>query len=103
MPIPAEIFSAALANGLNPNSIATWNPNIARSPRVLVPIEVTALTVRAAGGQWADCKMATPAPGAPGDLTPSIDLLPAPFKNLETPRPPGIYLHWALPDALTRG
>ena len=103
MPIPAEVLSAALANGLSPNSIATWNANIARSPRVLVPIEVTALAVRAAGGQWADCKMATPAAGAPGDLTPSVDLLPAPFKNLETPRPPGIYLHWALPDALTSG
>ena len=103
MAIPNEIFSAALANNLTPSAITTWNPNIARSPRVLVPIEVTALAVRAETPNWADCKMSAPPKGDPGNLTPGVDLLPEPFKNLDAPRPTGIYLHWALPDALTQG
>ena len=103
MAIPNEIFSAALANSLTPSAITTWNPNIARSPRVLVPIEVTALAVRAETPNWADCKMSAPPKGDPGNLTPGVDLLPEPFKNLDAPRPTGIYLHWALPDALTQG
>src|SRR5580700_1928640 len=30
-------------------------------------------------------------------------LLPKPFAELSTPRTQGVYLHWALPDALTAG
>jgi hypothetical protein len=104
MAIPSEVFSAALAHGLTINAINTWNPNIARSPRVLVPIEVTALAVRAAGGTWADCKMSAPPPDADEtNLAAAVDLLPPPFQNLDKPRAVGVYLHWALPDALTRG
>lgn len=104
MAIPTEVFSAALAHDFTISAISTWNPNIARSPRVLVPIEVTALVVRSAGGSWADCKMATPPSNADeNNLAHAVDLLPAPFKNLDTPRSVGVYLHWAVPDALTRG
>src|ERR1700757_3728858 len=104
MAIPTEVFSAALAHDFTISAINTWNPTIARSPRVLVPIEVTALAVRTAGGTWADCKM-TPPPADAGENNhaSAIDLLPAPFKDLNAPRPVGIYLHWAVPDALTRG
>jgi len=102
MAIPTEVFAAALANGFTVNALNTWNPNIARTPRVLVPIEVTALAVRTVGGVWADCKMASPDKVGEGETTSSVDLLPAPFTNLAAPRDPGIYLHWALPDALTR-
>src|SRR6516164_3210676 len=104
MAIPNEVFSAALAHDFTVSAVNTWNPNIARSPRVLVPIEVTALAVRTAGGSWANCKMATPPSNADeNNLAHAIDLLPAPFKNLDTPRSVGVYLHWAVPDALTRG
>jgi hypothetical protein len=104
MAIPTEVFSAALAHDFTISAVNTWNPNIARSPRVLVPIEVTALAVRTAGAAWADCKMSAPPSGAgEANQASAVDLLPAPFKNLDTPRPVGVYLHWAVPDALTRG
>src|SRR5215472_12836296 len=104
MAIPSEVFSAALAHGFTIDAVNTWNPNIARSPRVLVPIEATALAVRSAGGTWADCKMSAPPQDAgETNLAAAADLLPPPFQNLDTPRPVGVYLHWALPDALTRG
>ena len=103
MAIPNDVFAAALAHNLSPAAITTWNPDIARSPRVLVPIELTVLAVRTETSTWADCKMAAPPTDAPGDITPAVDLLPEPFKNLDAPRPTGVYLHWALPDALTQG
>lgn len=104
MAIPSEIFSATLAHSLSVNAIATWNPNIARFPRVLVPIEVTAMAVRSEGGAWADCTMAAPPSTADdNNQAAAVDLLPPPFQNLDKPRPVGVYLHWALPDALTRG
>ena len=94
-------FSIASAHGITPRVIATWNPLLPRTPRVLVPIQVDALVVRESGGPWADCAMREPAAGAK-DLS-RLDLLPAPFTNLANPRAPGVYLHWALPDALTHG
>src|SRR6266567_3098277 len=104
MAIQTEVFSAALAHDFTISAVNTWNPNIARSPRVLVPIEVTALAVRTAGAALADCKMSAP-PSDVGETNQAsaVDLLPVPFKNLDTPRPVGVYLHWAVPDALTRG
>ena len=44
-----------------------------------------------------------PPPTAEGEEPPrSIDLLPDPFTDLESPRARGVYLHWAMPDALLR-
>jgi len=94
-------FAIASAHGITPRVIATWNPLLPRTPRVLVPIQVDALIVRQSGGTWANCAMCEPAVGAK-DLK-RLDLLPAPFSNLPAPRAPGVYLHWALPDALTHG
>ena len=56
---------------------------------------------RQTGAKWAATQMKrTPA----GDGTvPAKDLLPGPFTLREQDRPRGVYLHWALPDALTRG
>jgi hypothetical protein len=43
-------------------------------------------------------------PVAPGDAPVEVSqFMPPPFQNLPGPRPKGAYLHWALPDALTRG
>ncbi|WP_217591178.1 hypothetical protein [Burkholderia sp. GbtcB21] len=102
MAIDKRLFAAAVANGLDPRAAATWHPDLPRTPRVLVPIQVDALVVRAEGGVWADCAMRDPDP----DTEIAIEagqLLPAPFAERATPRARGVHLHWALPDGLTRG
>jgi hypothetical protein len=92
----------AAAHGITARTIATWDPNLARTPRVLVPIQLDALVVRpqSGSGSWADCKMEVP---PAGKTVQRKALLPPPFKNLDQPRSPGVYLHWALPDGLTQG
>jgi hypothetical protein len=95
-------FAIAAAHGITARTIATWSPQLLRSPRVLVPIHVDALAVRTAGGQWANCAMTTPVQGSTGNTR--SGLLPKPFDNLpDGQRGTGVYLHWALPDGLTAG
>lgn len=94
------LFTIAAAHGITQRTVATWSELIARTPRVLVPIHLDALVVRQQGGTWADCKMKDPPQGAASASR--RDLLPPPFTN-QAVRPPGVYLHWALPDALTHG
>lgn len=67
---------------------------------LLVPVQLDALVVRDAKQPWALTKLADPKPSK-GDRR-QQNLTPAPFQQLKTPRPAGAYLHWALPDALTR-
>lgn len=103
---PARVAIAA-STGLSPRAVATWSPLLRRTPRVIVPVEVEALVVRHESSKWADCAMSSPPRKAPGDPSPPPiarhDLLPAPFRDHEAPRPRGVYLHWAMPDALMRG
>lgn len=69
--------------------------------RLLVPVALDVLVLRASDGAWADTRMAVPQEppaGAPAQRQP---LLPPPFTDLPAPRPPGAYLHWALADGLT--
>ena len=104
--VQAAQLAAAAAHGITPRVIASWLPSLPRWPRVLVPIEVDALVVTdGKSTAWADCQMAEP-PGTATDSAPADarTLLPAPFSELDpSQRPPGVYLHWALPDALTGG
>ncbi len=95
-------FAAAAAYGITQRVVNTWNPYLARTPRVLVPVQLDALVVRPgqAASSWADCAL-KPHPGT-GVVT-RRDILPNPFAELATPRTSGVYLHWALPDALTGG
>ena len=71
-------ISATVAFDIGARSIATWNDAIARSPRVLVPVVVEALTVRAEGGTWANCTMTPPLRGS---NVQAPDLLPDPFSS----------------------
>jgi hypothetical protein len=99
MAMDSRLISSALAHGLSAGVLATWDPRLARTPRVMVPIQLDVLMVRKPDGVWAQTRMSTPEPGtAPAAHT----LLAPPFAERE-PRPPGAYLHWSLPDALTRG
>jgi hypothetical protein len=97
------MFSSTIAHSITPRTVATWSPLIPRTPRVLVPVQLDALVIRPNAAQtvWADCRMKDP----PDNATTANrrDLLPPPFTNKDGSRPPGVYLHWALPDALTRG
>jgi len=90
----------AAAHGITGRMVATWYPELSRDPRVLVPIMVEALVQRQAGGSWAATKMQEP---TAGDSLPASPLLPKPFSLSPEERPAGVYLHWALPDALTQG
>ncbi|HEY6489864.1 MAG: hypothetical protein WCC26_04110 [Terracidiphilus sp.] len=100
-PAAQQMFSATAAHGITPRAVATWSPSIPRTPRVMVPIELDALVVRQQGGTWADCRMSDPPTGVTS--TNRRALLPAPFTDKTATRNPGVYLHWALPDALTQG
>jgi hypothetical protein len=90
------------AHDLTARTAATWNPLVPRDPRVLAPIVADALVVRQSGAQWADTQMRRADPAATGEVD-ARTLLPQPFAARSTDRPLGIYLHWALPEALTRG
>lgn len=96
-------FNVALlaAHGLTDRTIKTWNPTLPRDPRVMAPVVVDALVVRQADAKWANTSMRR-TPAAANGTVPAKDLLPKPF-TLREARPPGVYLHWALPEALTRG
>ena len=102
MALKKQVFAAAISHGLDPRIAATWHPDLPRTPRVLVPIQLDALVVRSEAGTWADCRMRDPDP-ARVDPVDSSTLLPEPFTDLPAPRPRGVHLHWALPDGLTRG
>ena len=102
----------ALNLGLYPPAIKQWDPGLWRGPRILVPITVQALVVESAeNGPWADMRFVPESiPGYKdaaenGEGENDEDDLPeqpGPFDIYEN-RPPGVYLHWALPDALTKG
>src|SRR6185295_4617468 len=84
------------AHDLSPRAIATFSPLVQRGSRLLVPVQLDALVVRGTGTTFADVTMATP-----GDDGAAGALQTPPFTDRT--REPGVYLHWALPDALTRG
>jgi hypothetical protein len=74
------------------------DPTLGRIPRVMVPVQVDAMVLRVDTGGFADCRMRPPDPTGP----PRQQLLPSPFADLSDTRVKGVYLHWALPDSLTR-
>ncbi len=98
--VSKELFGMAAAHGLTEAVVGTWHEALSRSPRVMVPVQVDALPVREEGGTWGDCRMTPPVDGTDAQ---GHELLAKPFAELATPRAKGVYLHWALPDALTRG
>ena len=100
MAVSVNDFAVAAAHNITARSAATWSALVPRTPRVMVPIQLDALAVRSSGATWADCLMKTP-PDQGDTGVPRLSLLPDPFTELKTPRPAGIYLHWALPDGLT--
>ena len=101
-----EQYSVLARAGMAPSTLATWESGLWREPRLLVPVDVQALVVTADTHEvWADVARRLPeGPQPPSGSAPQPQALaaPAPFTDLPI-RPPGVYLHWALPDALASG
>jgi hypothetical protein len=99
-------FSTLARTGVSAAALATWDPELSRPPRVLVPMDVRALAV-AAGDTEPDAQVlsplpdptpqqaGTPTPGQAASQLPKI----APFTDGPA-RAPGVYLHWAAVDGL---
>ena len=92
-------FLAADRAAMTVAEIATWDSQLLREHRLLVPIDVQALFVAPGDGEpMVRLPMLVAGAGAASQ----DDGLPEPF-DAGTPRPPGVHLHWAMPDALLRG
>ena len=79
--------------------IATWDRYLLRESRLLVPVDLQALYVPVNDTEQMvrlPMQLTTPAG------TEMADAMPAPFDE-GSPRPAGVHLHWAMPDALLRG
>ncbi|HEX5335338.1 MAG TPA: hypothetical protein VFW55_05620, partial [Propionicimonas sp.] len=94
-------WSALLRTDVNVGAIKTWDATLLRDSRVLVPVDVQALYVAPESPDAAESFVRLPfVLTAPDGQQP--EPMPAPFAD-GTPRPPGVHLHWALPDALLQG
>jgi hypothetical protein len=82
-------FAALVHAGTDLTTIGTWDQRLSRRTRILVPADVQAFVVPAAGGE-----ATVPITGGPGD--------PDPFTAATAPAA-GVHLHWAMPDALLTG
>src|SRR5687767_11491933 len=95
-------FLAADRAQLDLGEIATWDPYLLREHRLLVPIDVQALYIQP-GNSENMVRLPMLVAGANGqNVSNAEDGMPDPFDAGE-PRPPGVHLHWAMPDALLRG
>lgn len=93
-------FSVLARTSLDVPAIATWDPGLLREPRVLVPVDLQALVVAPGDTEPAVLLPGPLSPGSAADAT-AIDG-PEPF-TAGPPRPAGVHLSWAMPDALLRG
>jgi hypothetical protein len=92
-----EVFSPAFAvlssTDITVEAARSWTSSLFRDPRLLVPIDVRALVVPAGAAiDVADVSTA---------LHEHDGTKAAPFTDAK--RAPGVHVHWALPDGLTRG
>ena len=95
-------FLAADRAGIAVAEIATWDPYLLREHRLLVPVDVQALYVPP-GHPEPMVRLPMLLAGAAGaQAATAEDGMPSLFAAGE-PRPAGVHLHWAMPDALLRG
>ena len=96
--ITTDRYSALVRTALDLAEIQTWDRTVLRDARLLVPVDLQALYVPADGSDGEPMVRLPSALRATEDEEP----MPLPFAD-GSPRPPGVHLHWALPDALLRG
>jgi len=95
-------FLAADRAQLDVSEIATWDKYLLREHRLLVPIDVQALYVPPDSTEKM-VRLPMLVSGAGGVGVQNVeDGMPDPFDG-GSPRPAGVHLHWAMPDALLRG
>jgi hypothetical protein len=95
-------FLAADRAKLDVSEIATWDEFLLREHRLLVPIDVQALYAPEGGDEpMIRLPMLVAGPDGRG-VADAEDGMPDPFAP-GVERPPGVHLHWAMPDALLRG
>jgi len=95
-------FLAADRAALDVREIATWDKFLLREHRLLVPIDVQALYVTP-GSTEKMVRLPMLVAGPNGKAVENVeDGMPDPF-SAGAPRPAGVHLHWAMPDALLRG
>jgi hypothetical protein len=107
--------NAAVIHDLSVEAITSYDPKLWRGPRLLVPMHVDALVVEGddRGREWAKVRLNPHAisgyskayADSTGEIPPAGDQKhPAPFETYSgEEREPGVHLHWALPDGLTKG
>lgn len=95
-------FLAADRAKLDIAEIGSWDVHLLREFRLLVPIDVQALTVLTGDTEpMVRLPLLLAGPNGQGVADPE-DGMPEPFAP-GLPRPHGVHLHWAMPDALLRG
>jgi hypothetical protein len=98
-------FLAADRAQVNTAEIATWDKYLLREQRLLVPIDVQALYVPPSGPGSTEPMVRLPMllAGVDGKTVTDADAGMPPLFAPGQPRPAGVHLHWAMPDALLRG
>ena len=91
-------WSALVRVDATVQDIRLWDPSLLRETRVLVPVDVQALYVDPTN---TSAHVLLPFGLTEPDGQPAAPM-PAPF-DPGVARAPGVYLHWAMPDALLRG
>src|SRR4051794_28965909 len=91
-------FAALVRGDVDVAKLATWDPVLVRDARLLVPMDVRALLVTAAGAVQAVPTETVVPVSNPGDAEAAV--LPVPPKpfGAAVGRAPGVHLHWAMPD-----
>jgi hypothetical protein len=95
----SQRFSVLTRGDIQVATVDSWDPDLLRESRVLVPVDVQALVVPPGG----DDAIELPGPLSPGhEFDTAVIDGPAPLAP-PTRRPAGVHLQWALPDGLLRG
>jgi len=101
---PGDVLTAQYSTlaraGVSAAAAQSWNPQLRRTTRILVPVDVQALVV-VKGDSEPDAQVLSQLPDPAPDASGSPPDLPkiAPFTD-GAPRDPGVYLHWAAADGL---
>jgi len=100
--IRSKRFLAADRARMELGELATWDSRLLRDPRLLVPVDVQALYVPVDGDEPMVRLPMLVAGERGAQATGAEEGMPEPFAEGK-PRPAGVHLHWAMPDALLRG
>jgi hypothetical protein len=102
-----QVYAAQLDALTDVREWVNWSDELPRQPRLEVPVDVQALVVpEGASIEHADIAVTTlarVARRAHNDEGEEEEPRSAPPFTDADPRPPGVYLHWTMPDGLTQG